>query len=173
MKLIVSVLIVFVTLAGAQDAAPTGGRQSPGHIVTRTRTVAIFSDLEERLMAAVQKKDQATLSALFADDFELRNASDPATPVPRDAWLAALTASDLRDFRISQMAVHLYDETTAAVSMHYWQNALVEGKERASNAFVVDIWRKSGNDWKLAVRYCSSTAPPSSANPGAKPSGKQ
>jgi ketosteroid isomerase-like protein len=123
-------------------------------------------------MNAVEKKDAATLKTLSTDDFEMRRAADPATPVPRDEWIAnELPSYALRSFRISGMAVHMFGDDTATVSMKYWQDATVGGKSRSGNFFVVDVWRKAGDSWKLAVRYVS---PVESATSGTrKPTGKE
>lgn len=167
--------LVFAVVLLAQDTPPTGGRPaSPPRIVTRTRTVAVFGDLESKLMAAVEKKDAAALTQLATEDFELRRASAPSQPVPRDQWIAQeLPTYELHNFRISQMAVHLYSDV-AVVSMNYWQSATVNGKDRTGDFFIVDLWTKNDNDWKLSVRYVSPTdikAAPSREDK--KPTGKQ
>ena len=161
MKTLAILMLALSCAACAQDAAPTGGRPAPStHIVTRTRTVAIFDDLEQQLMAAVQKKDKVKLTELATDDFELRRASDPATPEPRDAWIANdLPTYELKDFRFTKMAVHLFNEDTAVVSMNYWQNATMHGKDGSGDYFLVDVWTKHNNNWKLSVRYVSPIAP--------------
>ena len=59
-------------------------------------------------MTAVQQKDKTKLAELAADDFALRRASDPATPEPRDAWIAnELPTYELKDFRFTKMAVRI------------------------------------------------------------------
>jgi hypothetical protein len=167
MKTLVVIWVMLGIGAFAQDVAPSGGR-----IVTRTRTVAIFDDLEHQLMNAVEKKDAATLKSLSTDDFEMRRAADPASPVPRDEWIAnELPAYELRSFRISGMAVHLFGENTATVSMNYWQDATVHGKPRTGNSFVVDVWTKAESGWKLAVRYVSPMQSKAAAE--RKPTGKE
>ena len=113
MKTLAILTLALSCAACAQDAAPTGGRPAPStHIVTRTRTVAIFDDLEQQLMAAVQKKDKVKLTEFATDDFELRRSSDPATPEPRDAWIAkVLPTYELYEFRFTDMAVHCSTKT--------------------------------------------------------------
>jgi ketosteroid isomerase-like protein len=166
----------FVVAGCAQDTAPTGDRPaSPSHIVTRTRTVTLFDDLEHKLMTAVEKKDKAALTDLTTEDFELRRSSAPAEPDPRDAWIAdELPTYELRDFRNTEMAVHLYGEDTAVVSLNYWQNATVNGKDRSGDFFVVDVWTKQDNAWKLSVRYVAPAERPASKKiTDRKPTGKQ
>jgi ketosteroid isomerase-like protein len=139
---------------------PSGrGAQVP----TTTRTVAQFTALETNLADALRRHDESAASALLADDFELRTAAAPGTPVPRADWLRAALRSAGREFSIQQMAVHMFGDT-AAVSF------LLSGKTNSGrNTMVVDVWTKVQNDWKLAVRYSS----PSSAQAALLPSGKQ
>jgi Domain of unknown function (DUF4440) len=162
-------------IAAAQDAAPSGGRPS-FRITTRTRTVTIFSDLETSLMKAVQNKDTDTLKRLAADDFEVRRSSAPAQPIPIDDWLAReLPNYDLSEFQISDMAVHMFGENTASVSMRYQQKAKVNGKDRSGSFFIVDLWTKQGNDWRLRVRYAAPAELGPAASPKAdkQPTGKE
>lgn len=172
---ILTLALSFVAIA--QNTPPAGGRPAPStHIVTRTRTVAIFDDLERQLMTAVQQKDKTKLAELAADDFALRRASDPATPEPRDAWIAnELPTYELKDFRFTKMAVHLFNDATAVVSMNYWQNATMHGKSGSGDYFLVDVWTKQDNAWRLAVRYVSPIASnPHTLKPtNVKPTGKQ
>lgn len=159
----------------AQDAAPTGGRSQSGstRILTRTRTVGIFEALERQLLEAVQKKDKAALTNLTAEDFELRRAATPNTPVARDEFLAnELPEYNLRNFRLSDMAVHMYGDT-AVVSFHCWQDATVRGQAATGTWFLVDVWTKHGNDWKLGVRYSSPVAGQKSATEDRAPTGKE
>lgn len=170
---IVLLSFALATCVCAQDAAPTGARSaSAGHIVTRTRTVAIFDDMERKLMTAIEKKDKAALDDLVAEDFEARRSSAPDTPEPRDQWLAnQLPNGVVADFQISRMAVHLFHDDTAVVSMNYWQAQ----KAVSEDFFIVDVWTKHGDQWKLSVRYVSPAKlnPPSAHAADKKPTGKQ
>ena len=165
MRLTAALLLALTFTAFAQDA--------PHHIVTRTRTVALFSDLETQLMTAFEKKNKAAIQKLITDDFELRLSSDPATPVPGADWIASeLPTYDLHDFRISGMAVHMYGESTAIVSMSSWEDAVIHGKASKENFFVVDVWTKSADTWKLAVRYLAPAENKPAASHDVKPTGK-
>ena len=114
-------------------------------IPTVTRLVQVFSTLESELMVALQKGDSAVINQMLADDFELRSGAMPGTPMPRAEWLR--NSHGQAAMPIEQMAVHDYG-TTAVVSFL--------GKRRArQDVFMVDTWSKSGDIWKLAVRYAS------------------
>ena len=159
-----AILLALTLFSPAQDA--------PHHVVTRTRTVALFSDLETQLMIAFEKKDKAAIQKLITDDFELRLSSDPGTPEPGDDWIVKeLPTYDLHDFRISDMAVHTYGDT-AIVSMSSFEDAVIHGKRSRGNFFVVDVWTKSADNWKLAVRYVAPAETMPAASHDAKPTGK-
>ena len=159
------VLFLLSSSMFAQDAPPSGGIPSrPPRIVTRTRTVAIFSDLEQQLMEARRKHDRATLEKLTADDFEVRQSSTP-NPVPREEWLQEQARGALLgDFHPSDMAVHLYNDRTAVVNFFYGAGTV--------RFFVVDVWNKDGETWRLSVRY-SAPAGSKAASADRKPDGKQ
>src|SRR5690242_19967977 len=93
--------------ADAQPKGP-GGRR----IVTTTRLVAKFSDLEEQLNLAIQRKDKTRLGKLLSEDFEQWTPAPPGDPVPRDEWTSAvLSMSSVQAFQIRHMAVHLIGDS--------------------------------------------------------------
>src|SRR5512141_2655286 len=84
-------------------AAPLSAQQ-PGRIMTLTRTMKVFSELENQLDDARRSHDNATLTKLLAANFEQRSGAAPSAPTPRAEWLAQSPATA----QISQMAVHEY-----------------------------------------------------------------
>jgi len=126
--------------APASEAQSNGGQQ---RIPTVTRLVQLFTTLERELMTAVQKGDSTAINNVVADDFELRSGAMPGTPTPRAEWLRHSRGQAVAP--IEQMAVHDYG--TAAVVSYLWKSA------PRHDIFVVDVWGKSGDAWKLSVRY--------------------
>jgi len=117
--------------------------QQPGRIMTVTRGVTVFTNLEHQLDDALQARNEAALTRLLAANFEQRNATAPSAPVPRADWLQHTS----RPAEISQMAVHEYGDV-----------AVVSFLDAAQSAFVVDVWKKTGDDYQLSVRYASAAA---------------
>jgi len=117
----------------------------PHRVPTVTRLVMIFTNLEYELMTAVRKGDSTAINKMVVDDFELRSGAMPGVPTPRAEWLQHSQGHTAGS--IEQMAVHDYG--TAAVVSFLWKSA---PKHEIS---VVDVWKKSGNSWKLSVRYAS------------------
>lgn len=153
--------------AQSQQSAPT-----PGRIQTRTRLVAIFSGLENRLFQAVQKKDQAALTPLLDDEFEIWIPNDTGDPVPMDDWLAQVTgAYTLKSFHIRQMSARDFG-SVVVVKFVYGQQAESKGKDDSGEFFVVDAWEKQGDSWKLSDRYISRFSALQPVHP-MRPTGRQ
>jgi hypothetical protein len=149
-------LLLAVALVAPAVSAQSPARSpgSPGHVVTKTRLVALFSELEEELSSAAERKDSPAAARRLAEDFELRSAAAPGEPVSREDWLAGFAADASRHvLRPRQMAVHAYGDA-AVVSFA----ARHEGAGGGAEAFVVDVWVKQGRDWQLGVRYLGSAS---------------
>jgi hypothetical protein len=139
-------------LAYAADVAP-------GRIPTVTRLVKLFLDREEALSAAMRAGEMASLERTLTDDFELRTGALAANPVPRADFIAEVTRSRPASGAASRMAVHDLD-AVAIVSF-------VQGEDPRTAVFVVDVWRRQGADWKLAVRYAGPAGTAAFTIPGA------
>jgi hypothetical protein len=162
-------VILSVTVAAQEPVVPT---LTPT-IVTATKQVTLFTGLEKQILQAVQKKDKAGLEALLADDFEI--AMPHADAVAGEDWLDSVLAGDftLRTFVISQMSVVDLGDS-AAVKYERGQQATLKGKAYDGEFFVVDLWKKSGESWKLANRYVARIhTAPTTAKAKPRPSGKE
>jgi len=137
---LVSALLLAAPTAAAD--AKTGDVSVP----TVTRLVKLFLAKEASIGTAIRAADSTTLGALLADDFELRENTRPASPVPRDEWMREALAARTAGGEIRGMAVHDF----GSVAIASFTQSIASGSR-----FVVDVWQASGNDWKLAVRYSS------------------
>ena len=124
-------------------------------IATATRQVTLFTGLEKQMLTGIQKKDGPALKALLADDFEIWMPN--GDPIAGEDWLPAILGKySLKSFRISEMSVRDFGDT-AVVKFMRGQKAEVQGKDGSGEYFVVDVWRKAGDSWKLSDRYVSKT----------------
>jgi ketosteroid isomerase-like protein len=122
--------------------------------MTATRQVTVFSGLEKQLLQAVQKKDAAAIKTLVTDDFSVRMPD--ADPMAVDDWIDSVMSKDftLKSFVVRQVdAVDLGD--AAVVKFDRVQESTFKGQNDGGEFYVVDIWRKSGDTWKLSDRYVS------------------
>ncbi len=143
------VLIAITVSAAAQE--PFQPKLTP-RITTATKQVTLFKGLETQLLQAVQKKDQTGLEALLGDDFEI--AMPGADALPGDDWVDSVMTKDfvLKSFVIRQMSVADLGDS-AIVKFDRLQQATLKGESQSGEFFVVDLWKKSGDSWKLANRY--------------------
>ena len=157
-------------LAAAQE--PVKPALTP-RIITATKQVTLFSGLEIQMLKAVQKKDKAALEAVLTEDclIEMPNAD----PLGCDEWLDSVMAKDfnLKSFVVRQMAVTDLGNA-AVVKFDRLQEATSKGQADSGEFFVVDLWKKDGDNWKLASRYVAkvSSTPLLPKGP-VKPTGKQ
>lgn len=164
------VLIAISLFSTAQE--PVKPALTP-RIITATKQVSLFNGLENQLLRAVQKKDKATAQAMLSDDLYIEMPD--ADPLPGDDWLDSVLAKDytLKSFVVRQMsAIDLGN--AVVVNFDRLQEATFKGQEDNGEFFVVDVWKKDGDTWKLASRNVakvSSVAPIKKSGP--KPTGKQ
>ena len=142
-------------------------------IITATKQVSLFNGLENQLLRAVQKKDKAAAQAMLSDDLYIEMPD--ADPMPGDDWLDSVLAKDytLKSFVVRQMyAIDLGN--AVVVNFDRLQEATFKGEADSGEFFVVDVWKKDGDTWKLASRNVakvSSVVP--AMKPAPKPTGKQ
>jgi ketosteroid isomerase-like protein len=167
---LMSVLIAVTVLAGAQE--PVKPKLTP-RIVTATRQVTMFSDLEIQMLKAVQKKDKAALQAMLADDCLIGMPN--ADPLGGDEWVDSVMAKDFTLKSFAMRDVFAVDLGNAVVlKFERRQDAINKSKADSGEFFVVDVWKKDGDTWKLANRFVSKTnSEPLIQKPPTKPTGKQ
>jgi hypothetical protein len=121
----------------------------------------LFTEQETRLAERVAARDQAGVGNLLTDDFELRASSQPGRPIPRADWIRQALQSPAPVAAPTQMAVH--DLGSVAV-VSFLQRA-----DSTTSLLVVDVWRRAGDEWKLAIRYAAPAGPSKVPMPGVPP----
>ena len=165
-----SVLIATSIFSATQE--PVKPALTP-RIITATKQVTIFNGLENQLLQAVQKKDKAAAQAMLSDDLIIEMPD--ADPLPGDDWLDSVMAKEytLKSFVVRQMSA---TDLGNAVVVKYdrLQEATSKGKADNGEFFVVDLWKKDGDNWKLANRYVAKVSPEAQiVKKPVKPTGKQ
>jgi len=141
-------------------------------IITATRQAKIFTDLETQLLKAIQSRDQAALNNMITDDCMIEMPD--ADPLPADDWVSSLASKDftLKSFLVRQLSV-LDLGDSAVVKFDRVQQATYKGAPENGEFLVVDVWKKSGESWKLANRYVSKVSSvPWMPKGDVKPTGK-
>ncbi len=161
---------LLVSLSGAQE--PVKPPLNP-RIVTATKQVVMFSSLEKQMMEALQKKDKSALKAMLTDEAAIHLPD--ADPLPGDDWVESVMNKDftLKSFVIRQMDVADLG-TAALVSYDRIQDSMLKRKQIGGEFYVVDLWKKDGNTWKLADRYVAKVgSTPVLPTAPVRPTGKQ
>jgi hypothetical protein len=167
---LLSVLIVTAIFPAAQE--PVKPALTP-RIITATKQVTIFNGLENQLLQAIQKKDKAAAQAMLSDDMNIEMPN--ADPLPGDDWLDSVLAKDytLKSFVVRQMSASDLGNAVV-VKFNRLQEATFKGQPDSGEFFVVDLWKKNGDSWKLANRYVAKVnSNASSVKKPVKPTGKQ
>lgn len=171
-KIILTLVCLPLSAPGVFPQGQVAPLRPQKRIVTKTRLVAIFSDLENQLFQAVQNRDHAAVDTILSDDFQLWTPTPPGDPVPREDWLKQSFAESFKDFRIQQMAARSVEENATVVSFVLSKTVERAGKPSVQNYFVVDLWQRAEATWKLSDRYASQLTGASSRVVHPKPSGK-
>jgi ketosteroid isomerase-like protein len=166
----ISIAIASSLAASAQE--PVKPALSP-RIITATRQVNLFTDLETQLLRAIQSKDQAGLSNMLMDDCLIEMPD--AEPLAGEDWIKSVMDKNyiLKSFQVRHMSVTDLGEL-AAVKFDRAQEAKSSGKSDSGEFFVIDLWRKNGDSWKLANRYVAKiSSVPWAPKTAPRPTGKQ
>jgi hypothetical protein len=145
-------VLLAVSFLAAPPPSPAGA-PPPRRIPTVTRLVQLFSGLENEWMEAVRRRDEAALSRLLGDGFEMRGALAPGEPVPAAEWArSALHDFQVRSLALSQFAARDLGSVTV-VSFRLDQSAEVSGRDESGEFFVIDVWARENGAWKVVARY--------------------
>lgn len=167
---LLSVLIATCIFSVTQE--PVKPALTP-RIITATKQVSIFTRLENQLLQAVQKKDKAAAQAMLGEDLYIEMPD--ADSLPGDDWLDSVMAKDytLKSFVVRQMSAIDLDNAVV-VKFDRLQEASSKGHADSGEFFVVDVWKKNGENWKLASRYVAKVSSDASIlKKPVKPTGKQ
>lgn len=164
MKPILFFCTLLIAAGTALAQAPTG--KPPARTVpTVTRTIQIFSTLENEWNDAVQRRDQDALKKIVAANFELRSAAAPGIPSPRAESLDhALKAAPFHS-SIEQMAAHEFGELV--VVSFLWKLEVPPNSVLPQKVFVVDTWKRNEGNWQVVTRYTAPVADAAKHEPGA------
>lgn len=132
----------------ASPVTPAQGSEQT-KIVSMTRPMAVFLQLERDLANAVAKHNQGATDALLGEGFELRLASNPAEPTVREDWLVLASSGIVGN--IEQLSVH--DHVDVAIVSFVRTVPASDNAAKLSRNYIVDVWKKQNNDWQLVTRY--------------------
>jgi len=146
---------VLVMLCAGAFASQVQAQAVRTQIPIVTRLVQAYSEYEQQLAEAINRKDKGEIDRLVAPDFALWSANNMDVPVPRADWLAQSLKEKPVAMSIGQMAVH--DWGNVRVVSFVMEPTKVS--RRAPALAVVDVWMQSGDSSVLKTRYAAYQAP--------------
>lgn len=158
-------LLMAISVGGLACAA-TPPQSSANQQVSMTRPMLVFYQLEQDLAAAIAKHDQATTDRLLSGDFEFRPDTHAGEPTARTDWLADDAAGSSGN--IEQLGVRDF----GVVAIVSFVMTATQGAGPAPRSYVVDAWKKQGDNWQLITRYQSSLPAVSPRDEDIAPTGK-
>ncbi len=168
-SMLAGVMLLMLPSAGQEPVKP----QLSPRIITATKQVTLFGGLERQMLQSVQKKDKTALQAMLTDDCQI--VMPDADPMAGEDWVDSVMEKDftLKSFILRQVsAIDLGD--SVVVSYDRVQESSYKGKADGGEFFVVDLWRKSGDSWKLGSRWVSKVGDkPIMPKGPVRPTGKQ
>jgi len=164
--------VLLLVICGVGIPLPSANAQASGAIVTRTRLVTLFSDLQNQWYEAVKAKDASALDRLLGEDYEVWTP-DSSGPIPREDWQQKAFARELTGFRIQNIAVRAVRDDVAVESFVVEETLLQNRRQITKRSFVVNLWSKDKNGWRCTDTYVSPVAAQPSPHSGlTTPSGK-
>ncbi len=151
--------------AASPDINPLQG--SP-KIITATKGVTQFWDIENQLAQAFAQKDKTALDKMLPEEFHLEIPNQTGSAVSREDWLTA-GKDNPRPWRLPQMSVQFYPDL-AIVHFIGIRAAAAGASAAGKQYFVIDVWELHDSNWQLSTRYMAEINPIVMPN---RPTGKE
>jgi hypothetical protein len=165
-------LLTAATLAAAQTG-PGAATQQPASAagqggVEQPRQPPPPTDVDPKLTEELRRlelelgeaalhgfKDTKTMERLVSPEFVQRVSDVPERSLPRSLWGQPSSAYKIESLEQHHHAARRLSEDLAVVSLLLSQKATVAGRDRSGDFYIVDIWKKSADRWRLIGRYSS------------------
>ncbi len=139
--------LAYCVLAVASASTAAGPNEKRIPVVTRL--VKLFAEQEKALIASVDSGKVDDINEILTEDFEVRTALEPGSPVPRADWVKESINEKHGAKELRQMAVHDYGDI-AVVSF-----VRINSTDKTTEVFIIDVWKRNADKWKLSTRYSS------------------
>jgi hypothetical protein len=118
--------------------------------------------LEQQLGEAAVHRDTKILERLVGPAYTLRLGDAPEQSVPRTDWMENVRSQGAHSYKVESIderyhAARKLTDNLAVVSLLLTQKATDDGHDRSGDFYLVDIWKKSGDQWQITARYSTPT----------------
>jgi len=126
--------------------------------------------LELQLGKAAMHMDIRVLESVVGPEYTLRVGDAPEQSVPRDLWMESVQPQSAHSYKLECFDEHYHaarklTDNLAVVSLLLTQKATFAGRDRSGDFYVVDIWKKNGENWQIIARYSTPIAKESDRSP--------
>jgi len=140
------------------DAPEKAGQlEGSPKIMTATRQVVQFWQIENDLARALEKKDQAALDKMLSEDFKVWMPNQTGNAIAGEDWMKSGMENPVPAL-LRNMSAQEYPEIMLVKFLGLGKSP-VPGKGAASQYFVIDVWSRDGDAWKLTDRFMSRIIP--------------
>jgi uncharacterized protein DUF4440 len=114
--------------------------------------------VELQLGQAAIHRDTKVLERLVGPAYTLCLGDAPEQSVPRTDWMENLRSQGAHSYKVESFderyhAARKLTDNLAVVSLLLTQRATDDGRDRSGDFYLVDIWKKSGDQWQIIGRY--------------------
>jgi len=117
----------------------------------------LLRQLEEEIAEAARHgfEDTRTMERIVSPEFTQRVADAPERSLPREAWGQPFGRYKIESLTQQHYAARKLADNVAVVSLLLTQKASFTGRDRSGDFYVVDVWKKPADRWRLIARYSS------------------
>lgn len=155
-------LVCALLTAFASFALQGQSKKSRSELPSPADTDAQFTQelqlLEQQLGEASMHMDTKALERLVGAEYTLRVGDAPEESYPRAPWMDSLRPDNPHPYKVESFheqyhAARRLTDNLAVVSLLLTQKATYSGGDRSGDFYLVDIWRKTGDNWQIIARY--------------------
>jgi len=130
----------------------------------------MLRQLEQKLGEAAMHRDTKAVEHLVGPDYALRMGDAPEQSVPRALWMESLQPQSPHPYKLESLEEHYHaarklTDDLAIVTMLITQKATFVGRDRSGDFYIVDVWKKTGDNWQMIARYSTPVAKQSDRSP--------
>jgi hypothetical protein len=151
--------LICSTALGQPTVAQTG--QLPPPTDVDPRLTEAMQRAERDFWDAIMHMDAEAIDRFVAPDYTLRIADIPESSLPRTMWMDN-TLKRLKPewYQLQHLAARRLSDDLAVVSLLGATKATMSGRDYSGSFYLVDLWRKRGEQWQIIARYSSPVGQP-------------
>ncbi|WP_141594487.1 nuclear transport factor 2 family protein [Myxococcus sp. AB056] len=125
---------------------------------TSTDDLRTLTELEGRVMRAIQTKDLEAIKSLTTEDFIYRGAD--GAEMNRDAFIVGIAEipGDITSIEAEKMKSHVFGDTGVLAGIQRSQLRMTDGSEVTDAVYFTDVWQRRDGKWLMVFAHSSPAA---------------